>query len=440
MKRQFPDDFWWGLSTSSYQLEGAVQEDGRGPSIWDTFAHTPGKIKDGSNGDVACDHYHRYAEDVQLLADIGVNAYCFSVAWPRVIPDGDGAVNPKGLDFYDRLVDALLEKDIIPVLKLYHWDLPQALQDKGGWGERATAEAFARYAAVVAKNLGDRVKTWITHNELWCTALLGHQIGLFAPGIQDFKLGLRVAHHVLLSHGLAVPVIRQQVPGAQVGVSPNFDPPYPATDSPDDQAAAQRFDGYFNRWFLDPLAGRGYPQDMWDLYGNLVPQVLAGDLEIIAASVDFLGVNYYNCSQIKNDPNDPVLRIGHVPDTRLERTADREIRPEGLYDLLVRLDQEYDFPALVITENGSAWPDVLTGDKRVHDSGRVAFMQAHQEQAARAVQDGVPLKGYFFWSLMDNFEWAEGYTIRYGICYVDYATQERIMKDSALWYQDFLNG
>jgi beta-glucosidase len=267
------------------------------------FAHTPGKVKDGATGDIACDHYHRYAEDVQLMRSLGVNAYRFSIAWPRVLPDGTGAVNLKGLDFYDRLVDELLEAGITPLPTLYHWDLPQALEDRGGWGSRETAYAFAGYAGTVTRRLGDRVKMWITHNEMWCTAFLGYMMGIFAPGKSDPKLALQVAHHVLLSHGLAVPEIRAVVPGAHVGIAPNLLPVYPASDSPEDAAAVHRFDGFFNRWFIDPLAGRGYPQDMIELYGPAAPEILGEDMEIIAAPIDFLGVNYYNPGQIGDDPN-----------------------------------------------------------------------------------------------------------------------------------------
>jgi beta-glucosidase len=438
MPSSFPTDFLWGVATSSYQIEGAVHEDGRGESIWDRFAHTPGKVSGGATGDIACDHYHRYPEDVQLMRSLGVNAYRFSIAWPRIYPAGAGAVNPKGLDFYDRLVDELLANGITPVPTLYHWDLPQALEDQGGWGSRDTAYAFAAYASTVANRLGDRVKMWITHNEMWCTAFLGYMMGFFAPGKSDPKLALQAAHHVLLSHGLAVPEIRSAVPDARVGIAPNLLPVYPATDSPEDAAAVHRFDGFFNRWFIDPLAGRGYPDDMLALYGPAVPEILPGDMETIAAPIDFLGVNYYNPGQIAHDPDAAPLFTRQVADPRLPRTADREYAPEWLYRLLVRLKDEYPFPELFITENGAAFPDELSEDGQVHDEGRVRFLQVHFDAAERAVAAGVPLRGFFVWSLMDNFEWAVGYDLRYGITYVDYETQQRTLKDSGLFYKQWL--
>jgi beta-glucosidase len=440
MPSSFPKDFLWGVATSSYQIEGAANEDGRGESIWDRFAHTPGKVSGGATGDVACDHYHRYREDVQLMRSIGVNAYRFSIAWPRVLPEGSGAVNLKGLDFYDRLVDELLNAGITPMPTLYHWDLPQALEDRGGWGSRDTAYAFSGYTGAVARRLGDRVKLWITHNEMWCTAFLGYMMGIFAPGKSDPKLALQVAHNVLLSHGLAVPQIRAIVPGAQVGIAPNLLPAYPATVSPEDAAATHRFDGFFNRWFLDPLAGRGYPQDMWELYGSYVPEVHAEDLETIAAPVDFLGVNYYNPGQIGDDPDATPLYARQVDDPSLPRTADREYDSEWLYRLLVRLKDEYPFPAYVITENGAAFHDELSPDGHVHDEERVRFLQVHFKAAERAAAAGVPLKGYFVWSLMDNFEWAAGYDLRYGITYVDFESQQRVIKNSGLWYKQWLAG
>lgn len=435
----FGSGFLWGTATSAYQIEGAVSEDGRGESIWDRFASVPGNIADGASGATACDHYHRYPQDIALMREIGVNAYRFSVAWPRIFPQGTGPLNQKGLDFYSRLVDALLEAGIEPCLTLYHWDLPQALQDHGGWGSRETAYAFAEYARVVGKHLGDRVQFWLTHNEPWCTTFLSHSMGLFAPGLRDFRLALQTTHHVLLSHGLAVDALRS-VTGhdAKIGIAPNIDAPYPASERPEDLAAVVRQDGYFNRWFFDPLAGRGYPQDMWEHYGDLVPQVEAGDLKQIAAPIDWLGINYYNAIQIADDPHGEPPHTRGVPDLTRERTADREIAPEYLYHSLKRLHAEYNFPAIYITENGAAFPDVVSADGAVHDADRVRFLEQHFAQAGRAIRDGVPLKGYFVWSLLDNFEWASGYTLRYGITYVDYATQQRILKDSARWYSAFI--
>ena len=438
---KFPSDFLWGVATSSYQIEGAVAEDGRGESIWDRFASLPGKIKDDSSGAVACDHYHRYREDVGLMRELGVNAYRFSIAWPRVLPKGFGRVNDAGLDFYDKLVDELLRSNITPAVTLYHWDLPQALQDRGGWKDRDTAKAFAEFSAAAARRLGDRIPIWITHNEMWCTAFLGHANDMYAPGYSDFALALQAAHHVLLSHGLAVPVLRSEcAKTANIGIAPNIAYPIPATDAQSDAEAARRFDGFFNRWFIDPLAGKGYPQDMWDCYKGYTPRIEDGDLQIIAAPLDFLGINYYNPDRIADDQNSvlpPYTR--QVADPTLKRTADREIYAPGLYESLTRLHRDYGFPAIYITENGAAYPDEIAEDGGVHDAGRIAFLEAHFEQAARAIDAGVPLKGYFVWSLMDNFEWSQGYTLRYGLTYVDFVTQQRILKDSARWYREFLD-
>ncbi len=435
----FPRDFMWGVATSAYQIEGAVEEDGRGESIWDRFTRMPGAIKDGSSGAIACDHYHRYREDVALMHRLGVQAYRFSVAWPRVIPQGLGALNPAGLDFYSRLVDALLEAEIIPFITLYHWDLPQALQERGGWDSRATVEAFVRYADVVTRHLGDRVRFWLTHNEPWCIAFLGHHLGIFAPGVRDLGVALQTAHHVLLAHGQAVPVMRQNLgPEAQIGIGLNLTPAYPATDRPADEAAARRFDGYFNRWFLDPLFKGSYPQDLWDYYGAHVPRLSPADLGAIAAPLDFLGINYYNRVRAADAPELEPPQVEDVPDPASPRSADREIYPEGMYDTLLRVHRDYGVAAIYVTENGAAFDDPPPARGTVQDSPRRAFLQTHVDQAARALQNGVPLKGYFVWSLLDNFEWASGYTLRYGITYVDYTTQQRTVKASGDWYRDWI--
>jgi beta-glucosidase len=368
---------------------------------------------------------------------IGLHAYRFSIAWPRIFPNGTGAVNQAGLDFYDRLVDKLLEADIKPFATLYHWDLPQALQEQGGWERRETAEAFAAYADVLARRLGDRVQYWMTHNEPWCTAFLGNWMGVHAPGIQN-GAALTVAHHVLLSHGMAAPLIRAASPNAQVGIALNFSPAYPASDSPEDQAAARRHDGFFNRWFMDPLYGRGYPADMLELYtqmGMSVP-VQPGDLETIAAPLDFLGVNYYNRAVIEAAPGEGFgYRSINPPGEYTD--MEWEVYPDALRALLVRLHKEWGARHLYITENGAAYPDVLEGDA-VHDPKRVRFLEQHFAAALQAIREGAPLKGFFIWSLMDNFEWALGYTKRFGITYVDYATQRRILKDSAKYVRQVI--
>jgi len=440
-RSDFPKEFLWGVSTSSYQIEGAVKEDGRGESIWDRFCHTSGKIQDGHTGDLGCDHYHRYKEDIQLMADLGVNTYRFSIAWPRVIPTGDGDVNPKGLDFYERLVDELLKAGIKPFATLYHWDLPQVLQDRGGWANRDTAYAFARYYGVVVDRLGDRISDWITHNEPWCMSFLGYQLGIHAPGVQDLQTALQASHHLLLSHGLAVKEIRAASPQpAKVGAALNHNPASPYSDSPADVAAAIRYDGYFNRWFLDPLAGKGYPQDIWKYYGDIVPTIEPGDLEIIAEPTDFLGINYYERECVEDYPegNPPQTRR-HVDDA-VSRTADRDVYPQGLFELLDRLTKEYpNLAPFYVTENGANFPDVISEDGKVHDPGRSKFLEVHFEQALRAINAGIDLRGYCVWSLMDNFEWNLGYNGRYGIVYTDFETLERTPKDSALWFKDFLS-
>lgn len=441
----FPANFLWGTATASYQIEGAWNEDGKGESIWDRFSHTPGKVLNGDTGDVACDHYHRWPQDIALMQELGLQAYRFSISWPRVQPQGRGRVNQPGLDFYSRLVDSLLAANITPFVTLYHWDLPQALQDEGGWPARATAEAFAEYAGVMAQALGDRVKHWITHNEPWCASLLSYQIGEHAPGWQDWPAALAAAHHLLLSHGWAVPVIRQHSPAAEVGITLNFTPAYPASSSQADLTATRQFDGYFNRWFVDPLYGRHYPADMVADYqkAGYLPQglnfVCSGDMDVIAAPTDFLGVNYYTrtvCRDEHAENNLPATLVADLPRTEM----DWEVFPQGLYELLNRLHFHYGPRKMYVTENGVSYSDGPDGAGRVADERRVAYLQAHFAAAHRAVQNGVPLAGYFVWSLMDNFEWAKGYSQRFGLVHVDYQTQTRTLKDSALWYRDVIRG
>lgn len=425
--------FQLGVATSSYQIEGAVHADGRAPSIWDTFTHTPGKIRDGSSGDVACDHYHRMAEDVALLGWLGVDAYRFSIAWPRVVPEGRGAVNQRGLDFYERLVDALLERGITPCATLYHWDLPEALERGGGWLSRETAQAFADYSAAVAARLGDRVGLWLTHNEPWCQAFLGYERGYFAPGKQDLGQALTCAHHLLLSHGLAVPALRSHV-RTPVGIAPNFMPAHPASSDAPDVAAAARQDAYFNRWFIEPALGLGYPSELLSLCGELLPRGAERDLALIAQPIDVVGVNYYERSVVRHDASGGWLQVGRVRASELPRTADREIYPAGLLEVVERLHRQYGVKRIVITENGAASrADEAVVDGGVRDPVRVAFLRDHLEQVVIARQRGIPVEGFFAWSLMDNFEWAEGYTLRYGVVHVDFETQRRTPKDSALF-------
>jgi beta-glucosidase len=439
--QSFPADFRWGAATASYQIEGATREDGRGESIWDRFCTMPGAILDGSDGSVACDHYHLWRSDVALMREMGMNSYRFSIAWPRIFPEGSGTLNKRGIDFYDRLVDALLEAGITPFVTLYHWDLPQALQDHGGWPNRDTAHLFAAYTESVARALGDRVRHWITHNEPAVPAYAGHLTGEHAPGVRNPRMAYQTVHNLLLSHGLALEVLRSVSPGSQVGITLNLFPIHPASDSPEDIEAARNLDGIDNRMFLDPIYRASYPADIISLLGPLAPTIHDGDLEIISAPTDFLGINYYRRKVTRFDPTSPLFGITEAPPPDAEYTQmEWEIYPDGLRELLVRLHNDYHASAYYITENGAAYPDTLEADGSVHDTLRVAYIESHIEACARAIEAGVPLKGYFPWSLMDNFEWSWGYTRRFGLLYVDYPTQRRIWKDSALWYQRHLQG
>jgi beta-glucosidase len=441
--RQFPAGFAWGTATAAYQIEGAWDEDGKGESIWDRFAHQPGKIQDGTSGDVACDHYHRWAEDVALMRELGVPNYRFSINWPRILPGGRGEVNPKGLDFYSRLVDGLLEAGVRPFITLYHWELPQTLQDEGGWAARPTAEAFVELADVVSRRLGDRVSDWITHNEPWCASFLGYDAGEHAPGRKGDKAGaIAAAHHLLLSHGWAVPAIRANSPAAEVGITLNQSPAVAASPSPADQAATRFYDGFFNRWFLDPVYYGRYPQDILDAYvaaGVLNPEQLIrpGDLAAVAAPLDFLGINYYSRAIIRNLQAPDNLPVSVQPEPNATEMG-WEIYPDSLYDVLVRLHADYHPPKIYITENGASYSDGPDASGRVHDQRRIDYLRSHLLAVHRAIQDGVPVQGYFVWSLLDNFEWAKGYRQRFGIVWVDYETQRRLPKDSALWYREVI--
>lgn len=439
-RRDFPADFRWGVSTSSFQIEGAGREDGRGESIWDRFCSEPGRIRDGSNGLVACDHYHLWPQDLDMAKALGVNAYRFSIAWPRVLPTGRGPVNEAGLAFYDRLVDGMLERGLDPWATLYHWDLPQALQDRGGWTSRDTVAAFLEYTDVVTRRLGDRVKHWITHNEPWCSCMMSYWEGVHAPGGRSLPDALQACHHVLLSHGQAIPLIRRNSAGADVGITLSLHPIAPASSRDEDAAAVRRHDGLRNRWFLDPLFGRGYPQDTLALLGAAAPRVEPGDLDAIATATDFLGVNYYFPEVVRDDPAGGPMGTALVEREGVERTAfGWEVSPQGLVELLTRIQRDYAPAVIQLTENGSTFEDVLTADGRVHDAQRLSYLQRHLAALKQAIDAGVPVKGYFAWSLLDNFEWAEGYLRRFGLAYVDYATQRRILKDSGLWYGRFLN-
>ncbi len=438
----FASDFRWGSSTSSYQIEGATKEDGRGESIWDRFCATPGNIRDGSSGEVACDHYHRWQGDLDIARGLGTNAYRFSIAWPRIFPQGRGRLpNQPGLDYYSRLVDGMLERGLEPWVTLYHWDLPQVLQDQGGWANRDTVDAFVEYTDVVSRHLGDRIKHWITHNEPWCTAFHGNHEGVHAPGIKNFKTALQVCHNVLVSHGLAIPVIRRNVPGARVGVALSLHPLKPASDSMQDAAATRRHDGLRNRWFLDPLYGKGYPEDIWAILGESAPVVEDGDLASIATPTDFLGVNYYFPEIVADAPGVGVMSTRVIETKDVERTAfGWEVSPEGMVTLLSRVASDYRPAEIYITENGSTYDDTVTPEGRVEDIQRRNYLVRHLLALRQIVDMGIPVKGYFAWSLLDNFEWAEGYIRRFGLTYVDFDTQERRLKASGEWYRAFLRG
>ncbi|WP_040922801.1 GH1 family beta-glucosidase [Saccharomonospora xinjiangensis] len=440
----FPPGFVWGVATAAFQVEGSTTADGRSPSIWDTFCDTDGAVAGGDTGEPAADHYRRMPSDVALMRELGVGAYRFSLAWPRVRPDG-GDVNPRGLDFYERLVDTLLEAGIIPWPTLYHWDLPQALEDRGGWTARDTAARFADYAATVVDRLGDRVTTWTTLNEPWCSAFLGYGSGRHAPGRTDPGAAVAAAHHLLLAHGLAATAVRARVPDAEVGVTLNLFPVSPADPrSQEDLEVARRVDGLQNRLFLDPVLLSRYPEDVLaDLEPWLGEVVRDGDEAVIGAGADFLGVNYYRDLFVSSAPDEqsgpPSEWVGtdHVsfPERGLPRTdSGWDVNAGELTGLLLRLHTEYPRLPLYITENGAAFRDEVGPGGRIEDADRIAFVEAHLLAAHRAVARGVDLRGYFYWSLLDNFEWAEGYAKRFGLVYVDYETQRRTPKASAAWY------
>jgi beta-glucosidase len=437
---KFPDNFQWGTATASYQIEGAYDEEGKGESIWDYFSHIPGRIYGEETGDVACDHYHRYREDVENMKKLGLKAYRFSISWPRVIPQGKGKVNPAGLDFYDRLVDELLKAGIEPFVTLYHWDLPQALQEEGGWKNRDIVGYFVDYTALVAHRLKDRVHHWITHNEPWVVSFLGHAFGTHAPGIMDLPAALQVSHHLLLSHGRAQEVLKNLGDeNTKVGITLNLHPVYPASQREEDIKAAKRCDGHLNRWFLDPVFKGAYPPDMLEYYQNKIPQIFPADMSIISRKVDFLGVNYYSRWIVKDNPEEKILKLSFSKPQDAEYTGmGWEIYPRGIYEILKRVQSDYSPQAIYITENGAAFQDKLNEEDEVKDGRRISYLREHISFAHKAIEEGVRLKGYFVWSLMDNFEWTWGYSKRFGLIYVDYPTQKRIFKESAYWYKEVI--
>jgi beta-glucosidase len=447
-RARFPDGFLWGTATAAYQIEGAPDADGKGPSIWDTFSHEPGRTADGETGDVACDHYQRMPQDLELMSELGANAYRFSVSWPRVQPTGSGAVETRGLDFYERLVDGLLARSIAPILTLYHWDLPQALEDEGGWLNRDTAYHFGEYAGIVADRLGDRVHTWITINEAAVVSLMGYGLGMEAPGRALMFDSFPATHHVLLAHGLGVAAVRAAVPSARVAITHNISPAIPRSDSPDDIRAAAALDAIQNRTFMDSCLLGVYPPE--EVLGVALDRscVQAGDLEIISTPLDAIGINYYYPTLVTTAGIESPLPFDMVPLEGYEVTAmGWPVVPDGLRDLLVEYRRRYGerLPPVLITENGAAFPDSLDettgpGGVLVEDPRRVEYLRTHIAAVADAMDNGVDVRGYFVWSLMDNFEWAEGYGKRFGLLYVDYPTQRRIPKLSFHWYRAFLAG
>lgn len=442
LARAFPPQFLWGAATASYQVEGAAFEDGRGASIWDDFAAIPGKTHRGEHGEIAADHYHRVEEDIDLMVQLGLSAYRFSIAWPRILPQGRGAVNAAGLDFYERLVDTLLAKGIKPFATLYHWDLPSVLQREGGWVNRDTAYAFADYADIVSRRLGDRVAGWMTVNEPWCSAWLGYGIGVHAPGLQDRQAAIDSAHHLLLGHGLAVPRVRANISErSQVGIALNLTPIYPADDRPETVRDVALSDDFTNGWFLEPLFHQRYPDKFFENMGVVAPPIQDGDFAIISTPVDFVGINSYFRQIVRGSEKQPLpdqcAIVTPVPGACYTEMG-WEIYPHILRDLLMRLHEEFAIPELYVTENGAAFKEEWDGGDQISDPRRVDYLRSHIECAAEAIQQGAPLCGYFAWSLLDNYEWAEGYSKRFGIVYVDYPTQRRIIKESGHWYAALL--
>lgn len=461
----FPDDFVWGSATAAFQIEGAANADGRLPSIWDVFCQVPGKVRGGDTGEVACDHYHRMTEDLDLMAALGLPSYRFSVSWPRVIPGGSGPVNAAGLDFYRRLVDGLLERNITPLLTLYHWDLPQSLQFEGGWTNRDTVGRFADYAEVIGRALGDLVPTITTLNEPWCSAFLGHSSGVHAPGVTDNSAALTVAHHLNLAHGRAVSVLRALAPSStQLSVTLNLAQVYPASASAEDLAAAEHVDGIANRIFLEPMLRGRYPADLLESTRHLTDWsfVADGDLAEINQPIDLLGVNFYAPSKVTaasdeirgqvtgrwvNDPNQSEAGPSPWPGTDRAYSVPQPgpytgmgwpIAPDAFTDLLLRVHRDYPEIPMVITENGAAFEDAVEADGQVHDADRIDYVRRHLAAVHAAIEAGADVRGYYLWSFLDNFEWAWGYSKRFGMVHVDYDTLERRPKDSALWFRDVI--
>ncbi|SER49262.1 broad-specificity cellobiase [Gracilibacillus ureilyticus] len=433
---QFPKDMKWGTATASYQIEGAANEDGRGVSIWDTFSKTPGNVVNGDNGDIACDSYHRFEEDIELMKELGIDVYRFSIAWPRIFPNGTGEINQKGLDYYHRLVDKLIESDIEPMCTLYHWDLPQALQDKGGWNNRETIDAFVQYAEVIFKEFSGKINKWLTLNEPWCISFLSNYIGVHAPGNKNLQLAAQISHHLLVTHGLTVKKFRETGIDGQIGFAPNTTWLEPYSNRQEDIDACNREIGWYVEWFMDPVFKGSYPDFMleWFKKKGVELDIQDGDMEKINQPIDFLGINYYTGHIARHKENEGLLDWEMV-EMNYDRTdIGWPIFPEGFYKVLMRIKESYGDIPIYITENGSCYNDEPENGQ-VKDSGRINYLQQHLTALSRAIASGVNIKGYITWSLMDNFEWAEGYTMRFGIVHVNYRTLERTKKDSYYWYK-----
>ena len=446
--KPYPRDFKWGTATSSYQIEGAPTAGGKGPSVWDTFSHIEGKIKNGDTGDRACDHYHLWRDDIGLLKNLGVNAYRFSISWPRIFPTGkENEPNQIGLDFYSRLVDALLENQITPFITLNHWDIPQGLEDIGGWTERDIVHDFVKYSYHVSRHLGDRVKHWITHNEPWCVSYIGYIGGHKPPGLKNnWVKSLAAAHHLLLSHGMAIPEIRNNSKQSDVGITLNLNTAIPASGSTYDEDACRFYDGQFNRLYLNPLYKNEYPDDVFQYLKtkSLISEsdlnfIKQGDLNIISTKTDFLGVNYYSRAVIRNEDIDEKNNFPRNVHMGPETDFGWEIYPPGIYDLLMKLKNEYKVQNIYITENGCSYGDGPNSEGKINDKRRIDYYHSHLTELKRAIEDGVPCSGYFAWSLMDNFEWAQGFSQRFGLIWVDFETLERIPKDSYYWYKKYIS-
>ncbi len=433
----FPENFIWGTATSAYQIEGGYNEDGKGESNWDRYTHTPGTILGNDTGDVACDHYHLYQEDVNIMKEIGIKSYRFSISWSRIFPDGKGEPNKKGMDFYRNLVNLLNENEITPAVTLYHWDLPQKLQDIGGWTNREVVDLFVQYARYVFKELGEKVPVWITFNEPWVSSFIGYWYGGHPPAISDLSLALQAAHNLMLAHGRTVRAYREMGMKGKIGISLNLNPVYPASENENDLFAANRYSEFYNKWFLEPILKGKYPEQLLELFSNYatLPNHDNVDMDVIHTPIDFLGVNNYSFTSVVYDANKLPLQVTFAETGKAKTDTGWEIYPEGIYDLLLYLHQEYNGIKIMITENGAAFKDVIDNDGKVNDDERISYLNDHIAEIYRAMKAGVNLAGYYLWSFMDNFEWRLGYSKRFGLVYIDYETQKRIIKKSGFWYK-----